>query len=214
MTPSSRHHPELVLVQEDDGELISRARAGDDAALVDLLRRYRDLARWLSRSYYLPGSDEEDVAQEAMVGLFKAFRDFDPAVGTPFRAFVTLCIDRQIATAIKNANRIKHRFLDHAISLDAMDESSERGRGYPPLRVVADPSVDIGDLVASADAVERLRADLLDLLTNLEREVLRLYMAGHSYEEMAEVFGSSLKSIDNALQRVKFKMRRHLDHGN
>ncbi len=213
MTSSSRHHPELVLVQEGDEELISRARTGDDAALVELLRRYRALARWLSRSYFLPGSDEEDVAQEAMVGLFKAIRDFDPAVGTPFRAFVTLCVKRQIATAIKSANRIKHRSLDRAVSLDAMDESSERDRGYPPLRVVADPSVDIGEVVASADAVERLRADLLDLLTNLEREVLRLYMAGHSYEEMAEVFGSSLKSIDNALQRVKFKMRRHLDHG-
>ncbi len=163
--------------------------------------------------YFLPGSDEEDVAQEAMVGLFKAIRDFDPAVGTPFRAFVNLCVERQIATAIKSANRFKHRFLDHAISLDAMEESSERDRGHPPLKLVADPSVDIGELVASADAVDRLRADLLDLLTNLEREVLRLYMAGHSYEEMANVFGSSLKSIDNALQRVKFKMRRHLGQG-
>jgi RNA polymerase sporulation-specific sigma factor len=199
--------PGMDLNAMSDQDLVHRAQRGDGDALAIVLDRYRKLARYLARSYDLPGSEEEDLVQEAMIGLFKAIRDFDLGRGAPFRPFLTLCVKRQMHTAIKNANRLKHRLLNTAVSLEDLDPSSPMDPG--PIAAMAAPGVDVGDLVASADAVDRLRDELCDMLTALEREVLRMYMADRSYVEMASVFGSSLKSIDNALQRVKYKFQRH-----
>lgn len=201
--------PHGTLSQLEDSDLLSLLRDGDDAALVVMIDRYRGYARSKAKTYFLPGSDREDVVQEGMIGLFKAIRDYDDAKG-PFSCFVELCVTRQILTAIKNANRLKHRPLSRAVSLEAHAGNSSDD----PLKLVEslpDASPDVADSVASADAVDRLREELTDLLTTLEHEVLRLYMQGRSYREMAEWLGSSLKSIDNALQRVKMKLDRHFN---
>lgn len=197
-----------VLAELEDSVLLSLVRDGNDAALEVMLDRYRSYAGSKARTYFLPGADGEDVVQEGMIGLFKAIRDYDTTKG-PFSCFAELCVTRQIHTAIKHANRLKHQTLSGAISLEAHQRSADESLTLYDSLPEAGP--DVADGVTSADAVERLRDELTDMLTALEREVLRLYIEGRSYREMAEWLGSSLKSIDNALQRVKMKFNRHFN---
>lgn len=194
----------------EDLDLVQRVRDGDERCLEMLLARYRNFARSKARSYFLAGSDKEDVVQEGMIGLFKAVRDFDLAQETPFRAFAELCISRQILTAIKTANRQKHQPLNSSISLDAPaygDDESDRSVGD---RLVASTLTDPVELVISAQEIEAIRDSMTETLTDLEGDVLRLYMDGKSYEEIAGALGNHVKSIDNALQRIKRKLQRHL----
>ncbi|HEX2051420.1 MAG TPA: RNA polymerase sporulation sigma factor SigH [Actinomycetota bacterium] len=197
-----------------DVDLVTRARAGDDRAIEVLLARYRNFARAKARSYFLAGSDKEDVVQEGMIGLYKAIRDFDADQETPFRAFAELCISRQILTAIKTANRNKHQPLNSSVSLDApafADAPADRSVGD---HLVAPAASDPAELVISADEIEALKDTIRTSLTDLEGNVLKLYMDGKSYEEIAGVLGNHVKSIDNALQRIKRKLQRHLDRRN
>ena len=199
------------LSELEDLELVERVRAGDDSCIETLLARYRNFARSKARSYFLAGSDKEDVVQEGMIGLFKAIRDFDLEQETPFRAFAELCISRQILTAIKTANRQKHQPLNSSISLDAPaygDDQSDRSVGdhLVASSVMSDPV----EMVISAQEIEAIRESMTDSLTDLEGDVLRLYMDGKSYEEIAGALGNHVKSIDNALQRIKRKLQRHL----
>ena len=198
----------------EDRELVALVRQGDDRCIEVLLSRYRNFARSKARSYFLAGSDKEDVVQEGMIGLFKAIRDFEDETGTPFRAFAELCISRQILTAIKTANRQKHQPLNSSVSLDAPaygNEDSDRSVGD---NLVAARSNDPVELVISAQEIEAIRDTMKENLTELEGDVLRLYMDGKSYEEIAGVLGNHVKSIDNALQRIKRKLQRHIDQRN
>jgi RNA polymerase sporulation-specific sigma factor len=206
---------QVGLQELEDNELVTRVRAGDERCVEILLSRYRNFARSKARSYFLAGSDKEDVVQEGMIGLFKAVRDFDLAQDTPFRAFAELCISRQILTAIKTANRQKHQPLNSSISLDAPaygDEDSDRSVGD---HLVATPTTsDPIELVISAEEIEAIRDNMSETLTELEGDVLRLYMDGKSYEEIAGALGNHVKSIDNALQRIKRKLQRHIEDRN
>ena len=210
-----RAEQQSELRQLEDNDLVARVRAGDERCVEILLDRYRNFARSKARSYFLAGSDKEDVVQEGMIGLFKAIRDFDLEQDTPFRAFAELCISRQILTAIKTANRHKHRPLNSSISLDAPaygDDDSDRsvGDNLVASSVASDPV----ELVISAEEIEAIRNNMSDTLTELEGDVLRLYMDGKSYEEIAGALGNHVKSIDNALQRIKRKLQRHLESRN
>ena len=201
--------PTRSLADLQDRELLELVHEGNDGALEILLDRYRGCARSKAKTYFLPGAEREDVIQEGMIGLFKAIRGYDTTKG-PFSNFAELCVTREIHTAIKSANRTKHRSLSGALSLEAMSIGEPNGK-LSFGDSFADTDIDLSEGVASADAVERLRDSLTDMLTELEHEVLRLYVAGRSYQEIAEWLGSSLKSIDNALQRVKMKFRRHFN---
>jgi len=199
----------------EDIELVERVHAGDDRCIEILLARYRNFARSKARSYFLAGSDKEDVVQEGMIGLFKAIRDYQAETGTPFRAFAELCISRQILTAIKTANRQKHQPLNSSVSLDAPaysgDEGSDRSVGD---NIIAPVIHDPAELVISAQEIEAIRDTMHESLTELEGDVLRLYMDGKSYEEIAAYLGNHVKSIDNALQRIKRKLQRHIEQRN
>jgi RNA polymerase sporulation-specific sigma factor len=195
----------------EDLDLVKRVRDGDERCLEALLSRYRNFARSKARSYFLAGSDKEDVVQEGMIGLFKAIRDFDLSQDTPFRAFAELCISRQILTAIKTANRQKHQPLNSSVSLDAPAYGDEKGESSVGDNLVATTLSDPAELVISAQEIEAIRDSMRDSLTDLEGDVLRLYMDGKSYEEIAGALGNHVKSIDNALQRIKRKLQRHLD---
>lgn len=202
--------PELKLEALEDAELVGQVRAGEERAIEVLLARYRNFARSKARSYFLAGSEREDVVQEGMIGLYKAIRDFDLVQETPFRAFAELCISRQILTAIKTANRHKHQPLNSSVSLDAPaygdDYSSSVGDQLMSPERTSDPA----ELVISAEEIEALRATMSRNLTELEGDVLTLYMDGKSYEEIAGALGNHVKSIDNALQRIKRKLQRHI----
>lgn len=207
-----REAPEVSGLEDlGDRDLVIGVRGGDERCLDVILARYRNFARSKARSYFLAGSDKEDVVQEGMIGLFKAIRDFDLVQETPFRAFAELCISRQILTAIKTANRHKHQPLNSSVSLDAPaygdDVTSTVGDGLMAPLVISDPA----ELVISSQEIESIRDSMTESLTDLEGDVLRLYMDGKSYEEIAGVLGNHVKSIDNALQRIKRKLQRHLD---
>jgi len=193
-----------------DDELVAAARAGDDRALAALLEKYRGFARSKAHSYFLVGADREDIIQEGMIGLYKAIRDFNPELQTSFRAFAELCITRQVITAIKTATRQKHGPLNNYVSFSRpvlTDDEGERTLGdLLPTIAVSDPA----DLVISAERIRALQEHFDTVLSDLEAEVLRLYVDGKSYQEIAEVLQRHVKSIDNALQRIKRKLDGHL----
>jgi RNA polymerase sporulation-specific sigma factor len=145
-----------------------------------------------------------------MIGLYKAVRDYNPELQTTFRAFAELCITRQIITAIKTATRQKHGPLNNYVSFSRpvlTDDEGERCLGdMLPTSVVSDPA----DLVISAERIRALQAHFDEVLSDLEAEVLRLYVDGKSYQQIAEVLQRHVKSIDNALQRIKRKLDMHL----
>jgi RNA polymerase sporulation-specific sigma factor len=193
-----------------DDDLVMEARGGSDAALCELLNKYRAFARVKARSYFLVGADREDIVQEGMIGLYKAIRDFNPELQTSFRAFAELCITRQIITAIKTATRQKHGPLNNYVSFERPvggDDDGERVLGdVLPTMAITDPA----DLVISAERIRALQAHFDEVLSDLETEVLRLYVEGKSYQEIAERLERHVKSIDNALQRIKRKLEGHL----
>jgi RNA polymerase sporulation-specific sigma factor len=197
-------------VHDSDDELVGQARSGDDRALCFLLDKYRGFARSKARSYFLVGADREDIVQEGMIGLYKAIRDYNPDMQSSFRAFAELCITRQIITAIKTATRQKHGPLNNYVSFSRpvlSDDEGERCLGdLIPTIAVTDPA----DLVISAERIRALQVHFDEVLSDLEAEVLRLYVDGKSYQEIAEVLQRHVKSIDNALQRIKRKLDVHL----
>jgi RNA polymerase sporulation-specific sigma factor len=199
-----------VPVEGGDEDFVRAARDGDDRALATLLDKYRGFARSKARSYFLVGADREDIVQEGMIGLYKAIRDYNPDMQTTFRAFAELCITRQIITAIKTATRQKHGPLNNYVSFSRpvlTDDDGERCLGdMLPVVQVSDPA----DLVISAERIRALQEHFDTVLSDLEAEVLRLYVDGKSYQEIAEVLQRHVKSIDNALQRIKRKLDTHL----
>jgi RNA polymerase sporulation-specific sigma factor len=190
-------------------ELLLRARAGDDDAVTELLDRYRALARTKARSYFLVGSDRDDVVQEALIGLYKAIRDFEPDRGASFRTFAELCVTRQVVSAVKTANRLKHAPLSTSVSLDKpmRDEPGTCLADLVPALSGSDPAL----AVVSADELRALQLHLEEVLSDLEVQVLRHHVEGKSYDQIAAMLQRHVKSVDNALQRIKRKLQTHLD---
>ena len=178
-----------------------------------LINKYRLFVRAKSRSYFLIGADKEDIIQEGMIGLYKAIRDFRGEKLASFRAFAELCITRQIITAIKTATRQKHIPLNSYVSLDKpiYDEESERTL----MDVITSPiSEDPEFLMINREEYLHLEGKMSEVLSELEQQVLALYLEGRSYNEISELLNRHVKSIDNALQRVKRKLEKHLEQGN
>jgi RNA polymerase sporulation-specific sigma factor len=193
-----------------DDTLVARYRLGDVEALDALLERYRRFVRSKARGYFLVGADFDDIEQEGMIGLYKAVRDFRDDRQASFRAFAELCITRQIITAIKTATRQKHQPLNQYVSISGVrggDDPSERNVE----RLLDDHNVaDPADEVVSGERMGAMRDSMARLLSGLEVDVLRLYVEGRSYQEIGEELGRHVKSIDNALQRIKRKLEIHL----
>lgn len=191
-------------------EVVALARDGDDKASEYLIKKYKNFVRAKARSYFLIGADREDIIQEGMIGLFKAIRDFRADKISSFRAFAELCITRQIITAIKTATRQKHIPLNSYVSLNKpiYDEESERTL----MDVLAGARVlDPEELIISREEVHSIETKIGEVLSDLEQEVLSDYLQGKSYQEIAEHLDRHVKSIDNALQRVKRKLERFLE---
>ncbi|MBO6266741.1 MAG: RNA polymerase sporulation sigma factor SigH, partial [Synergistaceae bacterium] len=189
-----------------DEELVAKIKApGGRAALDYLIHKYRNFVRAKARSYFLIGADREDIIQEGMIGLYKAIRDFRNDKLSSFRAFAELCVTRQIITAIKTATRQKHIPLNSYVSLNKpiYDEDSERTLlDVLSGACIADPE----ELVISREEFIDIEAKMEEILSDLEWRVLMLYLDGKSYQEIAVDLHRRVKSIDNALQRVKRKL--------
>jgi RNA polymerase sporulation-specific sigma factor len=193
-----------------DEELVASAKTGDDRASEYLINKYRNFVRVKAKAYFLIGADREDIIQEGMIGLYKAIRDFRADKLSSFRAFAELCITRQIITAIKTATRQKHIPLNSYISLNKpiYDEDSDRTL----LDVISSIKVsDPEELVINQEASAHMRERIRKNLSELEHKVLTAYLEGKSYQEMANELNRHVKSIDNALQRVKRKLERKLE---
>ena len=190
----------VVLVQKDRNEL----------AMAHLVNKYKNFVRSKARSYFLVGADRDDIIQEGMIGLYKATRDFDYERQASFRAFAELCVTRQIITAIKTATRQKHMPLNSYISLNkpVYTEESERTLMDMIANVrVSDPE----ELIITREEFADIEKNMTYLLSELEWHVLLSYLDGKSYQEMAGETDRRIKSIDNALQRVKRKLEKYLE---
>lgn len=195
-----------------DEEIIRDAKAGDEQALEFLINKYKGFVRAKARTYFLIGADREDIIQEGMIGLFKAIRDFRGDKLTSFRAFAELCITRQIITAIKTATRQKHIPLNSYISLNKpiFDEESDRTL----LDVISEENIsDPEQVMINREEFAGIELKMGEILSELEWEVLSKYLQGRSYQEIAVELKRHVKSIDNALQRVKRKLEKYLQDG-
>ncbi|SEQ85331.1 RNA polymerase, sigma 30 subunit, SigH [Piscibacillus halophilus] len=193
----------------EDETIVEYVHEGDVQALDYLINKYRSFVRAKARTYFLIGADREDIVQEGMIGLYKAIRDFQADKLSSFKAFAELCVTRQIITAIKTATRQKHIPLNSYVSLDKpiYDEESDRTL----LDVIAEHDTsDPEKLLVDREKFVDMEDKMEELLSELEREVLHLYLDGQSYQEISLQLNRHVKSIDNALQRVKRKLERHL----
>lgn len=192
-----------------DEETVVLCHNGDEAAVEYLLNKYKNFVRSKARSYFLIGADHEDIVQEGMIGLYKAIRDFRGDKLSSFHAFAELCVTRQIITAIKTATRQKHIPLNNYVSLNKplYDDESDRTL----LDVIVESRTDNPeDMLINQENLRAINEKIDEVLSELEQDVLRDYLDGKSYQEIAGHLGRHVKSIDNALQRVKRKLERFL----
>ncbi|MFW5972197.1 MAG: RNA polymerase sporulation sigma factor SigH [Bacillota bacterium] len=197
----------------NDEELIELVQNGDRVAEETLIKRYKNFVLAKSRSYFLVGADREDIVQEGMIGLFKAIRDYKVERLASFRAFAELCITRQIITAIKAATRQKHQPLNSYISLNRpiYDEESDRTL----LDILKGGKLtNPEELIISRETFDLIENQIKEMLSQLELDVLQEYLEGKSYQDIAGSLDKHVKSVDNALQRVKRKLEIFLEKHN
>ena len=197
-------------VEKSDEEVAGEAKDGNGIALEYLINKYKNFVKAKARSYFLIGADREDIIQEGMIGLYKAIRDFKGNKLSSFRAFAELCITRQIITAIKTATRQKHIPLNSYVSLNKpiYDDDSDRTL----LDILSGTKItDPEELMINREEYNDIEFKMGEILSDLEWRVLMLYLEGKSYQEIAAELRRHVKSIDNALQRVKRKLERYLE---
>lgn len=211
MRATTQHDEYSCFEAMTDEDIVRDARDNkSQEALEYLITKYRNFVRAKARSYFLIGADREDIIQEGMIGLYKAIRDFRNDKLSSFRAFAELCVTRQIITAIKTATRQKHIPLNSYVSLNKpiYDEDSDRTL----LDVLSGSKIsDPEELVISQEEFGDIEEKMGEILSDLEWKVLMAYLDGKSYQEIAVELERHVKSIDNALQRVKRKLERYLD---
>ncbi|WP_373894580.1 RNA polymerase sporulation sigma factor SigH [Virgibacillus natechei] len=203
-------HKSLKML-DDDG-VLKLIHQGNSHALDFLIHKYRSFVWAKAHTYFIIGADKEDITQEGMIGLYKAIRDYDGDKLSSFKAFAELCVTRQIITAIKTATRQKHIPLNSYVSLDKpiYDEESDRTL----MDVLAESgAVDPQELLINREKLGDMEFKLSELLSEFERDVLHLYLDGQSYQEISVTLKRHVKSVDNALQRVKRKLEQIIEAG-
>lgn len=205
-----KNDPNDAFAQMTDEEIVLESQQHDNVLAQEyLLHKYRNFVRAKARSYFLIGAEREDIIQEGMIGLYKAIRDFRADKQASFRAFAELCVTRQIITAIKTATRQKHIPLNSYVSLNKpiYEEDSDRTL----LDVISGVKVaNPEDMIISREEFSDIESKMNDILSDLEWKVLMSYLDGKSYQEIAAELGRHIKSIDNALQRVKRKLEKYI----
>lgn len=186
-----------------DEILIEKCRQGDQTALNTIMNKYKPLVIKKARSLFLMGGETEDLIQEGMIGLFKAVQDYKDGKQVSFSNFARLCIERQIYTAVTTANRKKHSPLNGYISLSG----SVNGEKDESLETTADMTLSPEEAVIDRERMRLIQNKLDEHLSSLESSVMRLYLDGYSYAQMAEKLGRKEKSIDNALRRIQAKLQ-------
>lgn len=193
-----------------DEELIDRIREGEDQITDYLMDKYKNLVRSKAKSMYILGADNEDLIQEGMIGLYKAIRDYDAGRDASFFTFADLCVSRQMYTAVQAARREKHAPLNSYISLYAnMTENDVEGSETELLELLTSKQeTNPEELLIDKENVANIEAMIEKELSAFEKQVLDWYLTGMSYSQIAKVLSRDEKSTDNALQRLKAKLRK------
>lgn len=186
-----------------DEELIRRFRSGEKEIVNYLMNKYKNLVRKEVKTLYLLGGEKDDLIQEGMIGLFKAVEDYDLDKSVPFFSFAKLCITRQIYSAIEASKRKKHIPLNSYVSIYDDTEGEEKGSVLDTLEAEEDSNPE--NVMLTQDYNRYLRSKLETCLSELERQVLLLYLLGYDYKDIAQIMGRAPKTIDNALQRIRVK---------
>lgn len=197
--------------QNSDEELILRLRDGEENITDYIMDKYKNLVKSKAKSMYILGADSDDLIQEGMIGLFKAIRDYDSGRDASFFTFADLCISRQIYTAVQASGRQKHSPLNTYISLySSVTSKDEPGSEEAELLSVLASKAELSpeEMVIDKENVESLEKTIERELSTFEKQVLDLYITGMSYVQIAKVLGKDEKSTDNALQRIKSKLRK------
>ena len=203
--------PQSSFAVLSDEQLIEIYRSGDVKAQNYLLDKYKSFVKLKANKYFLVGADKEDMAQEGMIGLFKAIRDYRPDKQASFKRFAELCVERQIISFLKSANRQKHKPLNSSESLDGPVATSDEGSERPMLEVTRDcRGVEPENLLVDQEEFLMIEKNVRSMLSLFERQVLCAYLESKSYQDISKEMGRSTKSIDNALQRVKRKLEKFL----
>ncbi len=197
-----------------DEELIKRIKSNDTVALNFLIHRYKDVVSMKVSKYYLNGAEKEDIEQEGLIGLYKAIRGFDLEKQNSFKTFANLCIERQIITAIKGSNRQKHMPLNSYLSLNTSNYENEDGEEEGQLIEVLDANTveDPLDTVTKNEYYKMVEKTIDESLSDFEKKVLAKFIDGQSYIQIAESLNSPVKSIDNAIQRIRKKAIKNLEN--
>ncbi|MFA7637121.1 MAG: RNA polymerase sporulation sigma factor SigH [Monoglobales bacterium] len=192
------------LSETSDDELVKKAKLGNDEAIEALVDRYKTCISLKTRTYFLRGADKEDIMQEGMIGLIKAIRDYNAEKQASFKSFAELCITRQIITAVKAATRQKHIPLNSYVSLYGNSDGDE---DRAPLDLIdSNTRFNPEEYIIMRENFKKIDEHILKVLSKFERNVLECYLTGKSYQEIAAMLERPVKSIDNALQRIKRKL--------
>ncbi|MCD7725731.1 MAG: RNA polymerase sporulation sigma factor SigH [Clostridiales bacterium] len=195
--------------QYSDEELLIRLRDGEDGVTEYIMNKYKNLVRSKAKSMYILGADSDDLIQEGMIGLFKAVRDYDSGRDASFATFADLCVSRQMYTAVQASRRQKHIPLNTYISLYGSAGTNRDGEEEELVNVLAARAGQSPEeLVIDRENVTRLEGIIEKELSLFEKQVLDLYLTGMGYQQIAKVLGKDDKSTDNALQRLKAKLRK------
>lgn len=203
---------DVDLHNSSEESLIAAARCGDEDAFREMMQRYFTFIRRQAKPYFILGAERDDLLQEGMIGFFKSIRCYQQERTTSFHAFAEMCIQRQIITAVKRANRKKHVPLNSYLSLDQpLYEEEESQRTLLDVLAVTD-RIDPEEILIGEEQAAEMEEAMSTLLSDLERAVLVRYLDGESYQEIAADLDRQVKSIDNALQRVKQKIFQYLSN--
>ena len=187
-----------------DNELIKKARSGDNLALDALMARYKKLASKIARSYFLIGAEYDDLLQEAMIGLYKAYTNYDPSSSTSFSTFAHMCITRNVQSAIKLANRKKNSFLNQSLTLTSQGEVTNDDEEITLM--LASKNLSPDEKLIQNENLSDIKTKILATLSAFEQKVLSLYLKGYSYKDISTRLNVTSKSIDNALSRIRKKL--------
>lgn len=193
---------------DDEKQIIELAQNGDNDAITELIKEYRQVIKLKSRTFYLVGGEQEDLIQEGSIGVLNAIKNFDPSKNIKFSTFATLCITRQMLTAIKSANRDKNNILNNAFSLNKLSHTINNEEFELMEMIVDTNSLNPEDIYISNEGVERILGSIDHNLSDFEKEVLTHYLNGKSYADIAKYFDKDKKAIDNALQRIRKKLEK------
>lgn len=196
-----------------DEEIISQIKQGDESALVYLLEKYKDIVNAKVGKYFIIGAEREDVIQEGMIGLFKAIKDFNPEKQNTFKSFANICVERQLITAIKSSNRQKHMPLNSYLSLNtaAYDNNDENGVELIDTfdsKTVEDPL----ETIMKEEYYNEIQNAVNKSLSKFEKQVLDRFIKGESYVTIAKRLDSPVKSVDNAIQRIRKKAIKNINN--